>query len=332
MPVTLKLDGLLVRGGSAVMLAETRALLAAVADRTTLKSAAGKLGLSYRSAWGKIAKLERELGRPVVVKTKGHGSVLTAFGAELHAALDGSFARLEPQLAAEEAALAATLGRMIADPPAHLRLAASHDPVLCAVIETLPEIALSVAGSTQALARLASGEADAAAFHFGSEGAAPPPFDALFCDPGLTVKALFAREQGLMLAPGNPLAITAIADIPRRGARFVNRQRGAGTRIWFERLCTEAAIRPNAIIGFNTEEFTHQAVAALIATGAADAGMGTRAIARTFALAFVPLGWETYYLAARASSVDPAALEALGRAAERSAGETEGYRAYKNPA
>ena len=66
------------------------------------------------------------------------------------------------------------------------------------------------------------------------------------------------------------------------------------------RLCAEAGIAPETIVGHHTEEFTHQAVAALIATGAADVGMGTRAVAERFALDYRPLGWEVYFLAARA--------------------------------
>lgn len=326
MDARLRLDGTLDHDGASTALAETHALLGALADTPSLAGAARRLGISYRSAWGRVASLERMLGRAVVVKTKGHGSALTPFGAALHAALDRTFARIGPVLAAEESALRETL-RGLAEPSAgQLRLAASHDPVLARLLEGMPAIELTTAGSIDALARLAAGQAEAAAFHYGSEGEAPPSFDAVFRDPDLTVAPLFRREQGLMLAPGNPLEISDVGAIAERGARFVNRQRGAGTRIWFDRLCREAAIDLAAIDGYHTEEFTHQAVAALIASGAADVGMGTRAIAGRFGLAFAALGWETYFLAAR-NSVDPALLRGLREAAAREARDTIGYTA-----
>ncbi len=136
-------------------------------------------------------------------------------------------------------------------------------------------------------------------------------------DPAFAVTPLFTREQGLMLAPENPLATRNVADLAARGARVVNRQRGSGTRAWFDRLLAEAGLPPARIRGYAVEEFTHQAVAAVVASGEADAGMGVRAVAERFGLAFVPLGTETYFLAARAEVA--AALLARLRAGIRAA-------------
>ncbi|MBD8905525.1 substrate-binding domain-containing protein [Methylorubrum zatmanii] len=303
-----------------------RTLLEALAATGSLQASADALSISYRSAWGQLAALEQALGRPVVVKTKGHGSSLTPFGTALLTLLQASQVRLAPALAAEEMALTDGLRRLLEPASARLRLAASHDPLLLEIVETRPDIDLMVAGSLDALARLREGTVDAAGFHYGSDGPPPSPFHALFRDRALIVVPLFRREQGWMLAAGNPLGLTGIADIAARRARFVNRQRGAGTRIWFERLCAEAGLRPEAIVGHQTEEFTHQAVAALIATGAADAGMGTRAVAERFALEYRPLGWETYFLAARAS-LEPGRLSHFCTQVQRRAGHASGYAA-----
>lgn len=298
--VRLAVDGRC-EGVSVFPFAGALALLEALAANGSLQGAAQVLDISYRSAWGQLAALEQALGQAVVVKTKGHGTRLTAFGNALLTLLRGSRVRLAPALAAEELALSDGLRRLLEPTAARIRLAASHDPLLLETVEARADIDLMVAGSLDALSRLRNGSVDAAGFHYGSDGAAPPPFDALFRDPEIRVVPLFRREQGLMLAAGNPLGLAGVADIAARRARFVNRQRGAGTRIWFERLCAEAEIALETIIGHHTEEFTHQAVAALIATGAADVGMGTRAVAERFALDYRPLGWETYYLAARAN-------------------------------
>jgi molybdate transport repressor ModE-like protein len=324
MGVRLHVEGEARVGLETIPLRPTHALLDGLLRTGSLEGAAKLLGVSYRSAWGQLARLEESLGRAVVVKTKGHGSALNAFGSELHAVLAAAFERIEPARAAEEEALGKSLAALFRPAAQRLRVCGSHDPLLLSVIEGAHDIEFSVAGSLDALARLEAGGADAAGFHYGSEGAAPPPLDAVFRNPDLTVRPLFRREQGLIFAPGNPLGLQTIPDLVRRRARFVNRQRGAGTRIWFERLCAEVGVSAEDIVGFHTEEFTHQAVAALIASGAADSGMGTRAAAAAFGLEFRPLGWEIYFLAARAS-VAIERLAPLIEATNAAAGETPGY-------
>jgi molybdate transport repressor ModE-like protein len=325
MKLSLSVAGHLRLAGRDIALEPAFALLDAVARERSVQAAATGLGVSYRSAWGRIASLEAALGRPVAVKTKGHGSALTPFGEALRAALEEAFASCAPALRASEARLDARLTPLLDLGSPVLRLAVSHDTLLSAALAGRPEFEVTIAGSAEALARLASGEADAAGFHFGARSPEPgSPFGTVFEDSALTVRPLFLREQGLICAPGNPLDLRSVADIARTGARFVNRQRGAGTRLWFERLCREAGLRPDAIRGAESEEFTHQAVAAIIASGAADSGMGTRAVAARFGLAFTPLGEETYYLAAR-KGADAQALALLVARIEAALPETLGY-------
>lgn len=320
MRIDLRLDG----EADGLALESTFAILDAVSDAPSLLAAARTLGISYRSAWSRLAAIEAALGQRVAIKTKGHGTALTPYGVALHAALANTFRRLKPLLAAETIRLADAL-RVLQNPnPRRLRLAASHDPLLLGAVTELAGVELAVAGSLDALAQLRAGHADAAGFHYGARGTAPPPFAALFTDSDFVVRPLFDREQGFMLPPGNPHAVSSVADIARRDLRFVNRQRGAGTRIWFERLCAEAGLAPDDIRGARTEEFTHQAVAALIATGEADVGMGTPAVAERFGLAFHSVGWETYFLVANAS-LDPGALTPLRDAVAAVADSTLGY-------
>ena len=318
--ITLQADG----NWKGLALHPTFALLEALSASTSLLVASRKLGMSYRSAWSRVSALEAALGQPIAVKTKGHGTVLTSYGRHLLVTLSEMYDRLGPLLDVEAKRVTAALHALDANRPALVRLAASHDPLLLSVLEARSDVVLAIAGSLDALAHLRAGTADAAGFHYGSEGAAPEPFAALFRDTELRITPLFRRQQGLMLAPGNPYGVTGVRDIARLGLRFVNRQRGAGTRIWFERLCAEAGLESRAIQGAQTEEFTHQAVAALIATGTADVGMGTPAIAERFGLAFEPVGWETYFLAAR-TTIDEAMLVALTEAAGRAASMTLGY-------
>ncbi|MFY9780121.1 MAG: molybdopterin biosynthesis protein [Candidatus Baltobacteraceae bacterium] len=117
--------------------------------------------------------------------------------------------------------------------------------------------------------------------------------------PGKRVALVhFARRtQGLIVASGNPLGLRSLADVAERRARFVNRQKDAGTRLLLDLLLGREGIAPGAIPGYERLEFTHLAVAALVAAGSADCGLGILAAARALGCDFVPLAEEPYELA-----------------------------------
>jgi putative molybdopterin biosynthesis protein len=104
------------------------------------------------------------------------------------------------------------------------------------------------------------------------------------------------RQQGLMVAPGNPLAIKDVRDLVRPGVRFINRQRGAGTRLLLDYLLQEAGLAPGQVQGYGREEYTHMAVAVNVFSGTADVGLGIYAAARALGLDFLPLLPERYDL------------------------------------
>jgi putative molybdopterin biosynthesis protein len=116
--------------------------------------------------------------------------------------------------------------------------------------------------------------------------------------PGIPVVVLgfVQREQGLIVARGNPKQIAGLADLARSEVTFINRQRGAGTRVLLDYRLRQAGIDSRAIQGYDRQEFTHLAVAAAVASGAADCGMGILAAARALGLDFVPLDLERYDL------------------------------------
>ena len=104
------------------------------------------------------------------------------------------------------------------------------------------------------------------------------------------------RQQGFMVLPGNPHNIRAVADLTRPGVRFINRQRGAGTRLLLDFLLKQEGIDPAAVQGYDREEYTHMAVAANVESGTADVGLGILAAARALGLDFIPLTPERYDL------------------------------------
>jgi len=110
----------------------------------------------------------------------------------------------------------------------------------------------------------------------------------------VVVVTLAHREQGLIVASGNPKGIRDLWDLSRPDVRFVNRQRGAGTRVLLDYYLQRLGIDPASIPGYDREELTHLAVAAAVASGRADVGLGIRAAA--MGLDFLPLALERYDL------------------------------------
>ena len=116
--------------------------------------------------------------------------------------------------------------------------------------------------------------------------------------PGIPVKviALVGRDQGLMVKRGNAKGIKGLQDLTNPQVQFVNRQRGAGTRVLLDYHLKRIGIAPEHIVGYSQEEYTHLGVAAAIASGRADCGLGIAAAAQALDLEFIPLFQERYDL------------------------------------
>jgi putative molybdopterin biosynthesis protein len=142
-----------------------------------------------------------------------------------------------------------------------------------------------------------------------------PYLDRVFGGTGgardLAVVRLVERSQGLLVAKGNPLGLAGLADVATGGIRYVNRQRGAGTRVLLDVMLRDSGLSPGSIDGYAREEPTHLAVAAAIASGRADAGMGIMAAAAPFGLDFLPLTTEPYDLVVAPGARDSPRLAPL---------------------
>jgi putative molybdopterin biosynthesis protein len=138
-----------------------------------------------------------------------------------------------------------------------------------------------------------------------------PYVDRVLGGSGAAVVRLVHRDQGLIVAAGNPLGLAGIGDLARPGVRYVNRQRGSGTRVLLDYELGLLGISPEAIDGYAREEPTHLAVAAAIAAGHCDAGLGIMAAARAFGLDFVPVTQEPYDLVVAQSAMDSPLLAPL---------------------
>ncbi|GAV22615.1 molybdopterin biosynthesis protein [Carboxydothermus pertinax] len=122
---------------------------------------------------------------------------------------------------------------------------------------------------------------------------------------------LSLREQGLIVARGNPRKISGLADLVKSGVTFVNRQKGSGTRVFLDYLLNKEKINPRQISGYEREEYTHLAVAAKVKNGLADCGLGIYAAAKIFDLDFIPLGEERYDLLLREENLEDPQVKKL---------------------
>ena len=301
-------------------------LLSAVREHGSIQHAATALGASYRHVWGSLKQWQDVLGEPLVSWSQGQPARLTPFAERLLWAEARARAKLVPHIEALRAELERVMAEALDGSQQLLTVFASHDLALPLLRERAAaehglHIDLRFAGSMDALRALSEGRCAVAGFHV------PPLSEGgnVFArglkpllKPGRhKLIGCVQRWQGLMVAKGNPLQIGSLSDLcdARQPVRFVNRQAGSGTRLLTDHLLQQQGLAPDRIAAyFDATEDSHLAVAAAVASGVADAGMGIEAAAREFGLDFVPLMEEAYYLVCLADVLDTPAVSLLRQA------------------
>jgi putative molybdopterin biosynthesis protein len=281
-------------------------LLRTLRDTGSISAAARALGASYRHTWGALKQWETTLDAPLVVWVKGQNARLTPLAERLLWAESRARVRLTPHIEALRSELERVLALAFDAGHEALGVWASHDLALPLLRERADasglHLELRFSDSADALRALGQGRCDVAGFHVPVLDAGPSAHFARalkgLLKPGRhKLIASHTRTQGLMAAHGNPREVLGLADLPRPGLRFVNRQPGSGTRLLAEHLLAQAGIEAERIDGFHGPcEDTHVAVAAAVASGLADVGLGIEAAAASFGLHFVPLATEDYFL------------------------------------
>lgn len=291
---------------------ELFALLDAIKNTGKLTEATEQVGMPYRQAWGLITAWSERMGQPLVSKEQGRGTRLTELGEKLLWLRERINARLTPHLESAASEVEQQLNEFLKEPNPAVTMFASHDLVLAELREFLrmrpgPKLDVRFVGSLESVIALCKGRCELAGFHI-PEGALGREIFRKY-EPWLKPRTqrlvrFVRRSQGLIVASRNPLGLSTLQDVAIKKARFINRQRGSGTRLALERILQEQGIDQTAINGFYTEEFTHLAVAAAIASGVADTGMGIEAAARRLKLDFIPLFVEDYYLLGKRETIE----------------------------
>ncbi len=295
-------------------------LLSSLQEHGSIRHAALARGRSYRYTWGELKHWEDVLGQALVQWTQGKRAALTPFAQRLLWAERQARVRMTPHIEALRAELANVFVQVHGSEHEVLEVFASHDLALpqlqaLAAQQRRLHVSLRFVGSQEALRSLQDGRCNIAGFHVPRLSSGSEVFSQALrplLKPGLhKLIGSHRRQQGLMVRKGSsPPA--GLHDVAERALRYVNRQTGSGTRLLADHLLHEAGLEAAAIDGYGARtEHTHVAVAAAIAAGAADVGLGVEAAAREFGLSFVPLAEEDYYLACMKDALETPAVQRL---------------------
>lgn len=199
-----------------------------------------------------------------------------------------------------------------------LTLSGSHDFLIEHMVQYLSKhpsgitLQANYMGSLEGLMMLHRGACDMAAIHLldPSSGEYNIPFiEKIFIYERIKVIRLASRIQGLIVPSRNPKKILDWKDLTRNGVRFVNRQKGSGTRFLLDTHLQRRNISPDHINGYEMEEWNHFSTAACVARGSADVALGIKAAAQKMGLSFIPLAEERFDLIMRPESHNEETLD-----------------------
>ncbi len=196
----------------------------------------------------------------------------------------------------------------------------SNDPIL-EMLQTFmrqvyPEFYLFSAntGSIEGLKALNQGYTDIAWSHLFDPKSGEynlPVLSSYLPDIKPVVVHLFRRDLGFVIAPQNPLRIHQFEDLTRKGVRFINRQKGSGTRVFLDHHLKRLKISSSRIWGYEKEVFTHFEVGFSILSKEADVGIATGAVARLLGLSFIPIAQEKFDMVLEQSTYFEKGIQAL---------------------
>lgn len=208
------------------------------------------------------------------------------------------------------------------EPKKLLRFVGSHDPIVSLIdgrfSQLAPDYELNVTfvGSMGGLLALARQGADIAGCHLWDEDSNSynePYITRMLPGRRVAMLTLAHRRLGLIVFPGNPLQIHTLSDLARPNIRFINRQSGAGTRLWLDTRCQQLGVDSTLIQGYENEVRTHLQVAGAVAERQVDVGLGVEAAALAYSLDFVLQTTERYDLVITEEAWELSGVQALVR-------------------
>jgi molybdate transport repressor ModE-like protein len=303
-------------------------LLRSVKEGRSLQSAAESSNVSYRTLWNKLKAVEEALGCSLLLSVKGHGSTLSDLGLTLLKIVDEVEKEYKVSNQSQAERFQVKLEGLENFERKKWVICASNDPLLEDAVANINAFDLRTMGSGQSLEQLLSGDAQLAGFHVPDDQSIQGVRERLSLK-GIKAYPVMTRIQGLMVQKGNPLGILKLTDLARPEVRFINRQKGAGTRLFLDKLLDSQKIPTAKIRGYAREEFTHSAVATAILAGTADVGLGLKNVALDHGLDFISWGQETYFIAMSPNMVKLSVVKELIKQIRNGARAKIGYEEVK---
>jgi molybdate transport repressor ModE-like protein len=283
-----------------------------------LTKAAEHANISYRHAWNILKKWNQQLGKPLVTQSKGQGTRLTELGEKFVWAESLIDAHLRPDISTLASTINRELNSLLGEGENILRIHASHGYAID-VIPKLDQddstIDIKYMGSAEAISSLINSDCDIVGFHICTHPLIRKKIGSKYyrtlSKTKHTIIRLVLRKQGFIVQKNNPKSILHLLDLTKSSIQLINRQKSAGTRILLDELLNYCDIDKDQVNGYKTEEYTHTAVAAHVASGAADVGFGIEYAARKFNLDFIPIISEQYVLACKTDAIDNTPIRTL---------------------
>ena len=220
----------------------------------TLMSACKKMGLSYRNVWQKLNDVEQALGFKLMDRVRGHGSQLSEYARYLIQFTEDFDQKTVRLGQASLSHLEEGFAQFRVKAKKHWRFASSSDPIIQKAVFDIGGFELITAGSGEALERLLNYEVDIAGFHV-SDPESSQIISRRLDKDGMEIFPVMKRVQGLLVAKGNPLNIISPKDLLKPKIRFINRQKGSGTRLLLDTILAKEGVDGHRIRGYENEEF-----------------------------------------------------------------------------
>lgn len=313
-----------------VDLIQVAKLLKAIQVESSLSACARTFEVSYKTLWDLVRDAESVLGFALLKKIKGRGSALTPEAEQLLHVLDGidtqaSLLKKDFENKTLQFIQGISSTHVKALKP---RIFMSNDPLLEDFLSTYQGLEFQAMESSKVIESLMNRDCDIAGFYITDEESIQQVRTRLLKSDLIAIPVM-SRTQGIILAKGNPWRIQKLQDLARPEIRFINRQKGVGTRQYVEQLLQKTGLDSNRIHGLSEEEFTQMAAAYAVISGVADAGMGLEYIAQASGLDFLKLSEEIYFLAMDVSMSKRHVTKDFIKQLRARADLTVGYRSLK---
>ena len=278
----------------------------------------------HHDAWEKLSLLESQWPIELINQTKGNGVQLSNFGDFMIDFVEEIQNHCKQKSRGYQKSMLGIIERIRLAENARWRFYSSSDAIMERAVHEIKGFELKIVDSSEAIHKILTGEADIIGYNTSNQKRSISIYQHLLAKD-IQAFPMSRRLQGLLVKKGNPLDIHSIADLTRNKVRFINRQKGSGTRMLLDELLDEKGIKPSQINGYIKEELRHSSLANAILANLADVGLGLGDVAASNDLGFIPLREEVFFIAVRKELATEKKVVKLIESISRYSNQVKGY-------